>query len=199
MFRWRTLILELHICAGLLCIPYLLIIGISSLNFNHSFLSEKTGAEASTWSEAVSLRPDMERQEMVDQLMSTLSIYGWFIPWASNLDSANSTVVIVNPGKKYVIDIDYNQLSARVSETRGSVSGLFKVLHGLGEPIPHAPWWINSWRYYQSVGLYSMVIWSLGGLFLWITRTGKPLSEQLIMASLFVGCIILIVVLWHTR
>ncbi len=46
----RTLLLQIHLYAGLLCSSYLVIFGISSLNYNHHF-GEAISGDESHWSD----------------------------------------------------------------------------------------------------------------------------------------------------
>lgn len=49
----RSLLLKIHIYAGLICSSYLLIFGISSLNYNYNF--GKPGNEKVTWKRSPNL------------------------------------------------------------------------------------------------------------------------------------------------
>ena len=77
----RTLLLQIHLYAGLLCSSYLVIFGISSLNYNHHF-GEAISVDESHWERQLSLRAFEQdrdrafairaRMEMSDQFESAL-------------------------------------------------------------------------------------------------------------------------------
>ena len=56
----RKLILNLHIYGGLLCFSYLIIFGVTSLNFNHPFAFTTAKAKPTTWEQTIAL-PDLPR------------------------------------------------------------------------------------------------------------------------------------------
>jgi hypothetical protein len=51
----RRISLNVHIYGGLLCFSYLIILGISVLNFNHPFAFTKPQDNATTWTPAMAI------------------------------------------------------------------------------------------------------------------------------------------------
>jgi hypothetical protein len=51
----RKWMLRLHLYLGLVCSGYLIVFGVSSLNFNHPFEFTKPGTEKVTWERTIPL------------------------------------------------------------------------------------------------------------------------------------------------
>ena len=51
----RKIVLNLHTYGGLLCFSYLILFGISVLNFNHPFEFTKPPASVTTWTQPIEI------------------------------------------------------------------------------------------------------------------------------------------------
>jgi len=194
-FNWRT-ILHIHLYLGLLCMPYLIIFSLSSLNFNHHFLPETPLKAKKNWSTQLMLLPREEVDSYADEVMDSLAIFGWFLPWDSYQDSQHIHLAISQPGMQYHIDINKQTGYAEVVENTQSITHIVKLLHFLGETIPNAPWWVNAWQHYQSLTVYAMLFWTITGVYLWARKKNTASSESGLLWGLSILSLILIVGIW---
>ena len=191
---WRTL-LTIHVYAGLLCVPYLIIFSLSSLNFNHHFLSEAPLREEQQGSKQLDLSPQEDLEAFSEVILDSLGLFGWFLPWDSYQDSSLTHIEISHPGKRYEIEVNPKG-KTQVSVKTESSAHLFKILHFLGEDIPHAPWWVNSWKYYQRLTVYAMLFWVVSGVYLWSRKKNRPKAESYSMWAVAILSLIFIALLW---
>ena len=104
----RPILLKIHLYAGLLCSSYLIIFGISSLNFNHHFgRPGKIKGERQTSLPALPAQEDDQR--LADALRDTLGLVGWSLPWETHRsetpDSLYFHLAVSRPGKEYRVRV----------------------------------------------------------------------------------------------
>ena len=183
---------------GLISIPYLLIIAISSLSFNHVLFPEKSSRTPKEYSHTYSIPYDQDKEKIIGALMDSLQIYGWNLPWESSFDSLEAKVNFVHPGKHYATTLSFSTGKVRVIETFKPFGYTIRGLHGLGSAIPKGPWWVNTWPYYQNIALYGMIFWFMTGLYLWYSRKNTRLEKIILMVFSF-ATLILILLIWHNN
>ncbi|MCC7263032.1 MAG: hypothetical protein IT369_10980 [Candidatus Latescibacteria bacterium] len=104
----RTILLKVHLYAGLLCSSYLILFGISSLNFNHHFghpgtlrVERQRGLQA--------LPAISDDQRLAEALRDTLGLVGWMLPWETSrsetTDSLYFRFAVSRPGKQYTVRV----------------------------------------------------------------------------------------------
>jgi len=191
---WRTL-LHIHIYLGLFCLPYLIIFSLSSLDFNHKFLPEKPLKASHTWKTQTHIHPQEDLEAYSGQLLDSLGLFGWFSPWDSYQDSTQIYVAVSQPGKKYHITV-FPDGATMVEEHTETLSHVFRMMHFLGEDIPHAPWWVNSWQYYQDLTVYAMLFWVSTGIILWMRKKKRPVIEDRLLWTAGIVSILFILFIW---
>lgn len=60
----RKTLLNLHLYGGVLCFSYLILFGISSLDFNHSIVFTKWGGSVTTWTQPMPVVEDGEESSL---------------------------------------------------------------------------------------------------------------------------------------
>ncbi len=192
--NWR-LILQIHVYLGLFCLPYLIVFSLSSLNFNHSFLNEQPLLEEKRWTTTHSLTFQEDLEAFSHQVMDELPIFGWYSPWDSYQDSSRVHLVISQPGKTYMVDL-YPSGEVEIVEKTESIENIVKLLHFIGEDIPHAPWWVNLWKHYQSLTVYSTIFWIVSGIYLWARKKKRPVIERRILWGVGILSLLYILCIW---
>lgn len=184
----RTWLLQIHLYIGLFCAPYLLILGITSLEFNHPW-AWMDGKDGTPQQENLSMElPSVEDPKTLGLAMQdSLGLMGWYVPWDSHLDSTSYQVVIVHAGKRYTFTGERNSSTVQMTTVARPFGSILHLLHGLGENVPGAPFWVNAWQYYQDLTVYAIVFWTLSGLILWFQRKkGRLVSAfYLLLATVF--------------
>jgi len=192
----RQLVLTIHAYLGLLCLPYLLIFGISSLDFNHHFMEKEKRTFINSRTIEFQTPPILEGEELGSVLSDSLHIFGWFVPWASWSDNEKHHIRIAHFGKEYEIEKFRNSNAITMKEYALPPGKILFGLHALGEKIPNAPVWINVWKYYQDLTVYASLFWAIAGIYLWATRRKRSSIPFWVLISISLLSLTLMMYLW---
>jgi hypothetical protein len=185
----KKIVLNLHIYAGLLCFSYLLIFGVTSLNFNHPFAFTRAKAEPTYWEQAVSLEdlPRVMEGMTGEQRVATkakanhmvreaLGLFGHQRPWGESYwdakDSNHYHASLVRPGAEYEVDVHLDRNVAKVKETRTNAWMTMRGLHGLHEELPGAPV-MAMWGWYTEFCTFTVLFAGASGVYLWTRRKNE--------------------------
>jgi hypothetical protein len=185
----RKLILNLHIYGGLLCFGYLIVFGVSSLNFNHPLEFTRTTAAPRTWQQAVRL-PDLPRvtDDMTGQqrvaakananhaVRRALRLFGhqrpWGESWWNEQDLSHYHASLVSPGVEYEVDVHLDRDLAIVKETRTNAWRVMIALHGFHGDMPGSVF-ISSWGWYTEFCTFVVLFAGASGVYLWTRRRNE--------------------------
>jgi hypothetical protein len=173
-FRWRRLLLNLHLYGGLFVCWYLVLFGYSSLAFNHPWLLPSADGTTASWE--VEIAPDLQQlpdHQAMDRIRESLDLIGWFLPWTLEKPQPDSLdFELSRPGKKYQIFYNGQTGSAQVESQSTGVGPIVKSLHGLAERIPGSRLtWI--WGLYTELTTWFVFFAVFSGSVLWATRTRR--------------------------
>ena len=176
----RILLLKVHIYAGLVCSSYLLIFGISSLNYNHHF--GKPGKETVRWERSLKL-VDMENDMALSEAVrDALSLIGWPLPWETRRDDhGNFHFGLSRPGKKYTIQVLFDENLVIVEETRRGFWAVVDSLHArMG--VPSSPF-MGLWAAYSELCTWVVLFSAASGVYLWTRR-----QKERFIGWILLGC-----------
>jgi hypothetical protein len=179
----RKIILNVHMYGGLLCFSYLVLLGISVLNFNHPFAFTKSPASVKTWSQPLALRAlqKTDGKTAAEALAirrqnnaAILQALGSFAAPSPNpdggwTDAATYHAHFVRPGKEYDIDVHPDQGSATITQTRANVWALTRDLHGSSAAYPDSIL-AGTWAWYTDLSTFFVVAAGISGVYLWTGR-----------------------------
>lgn len=116
----RAILLKLHLYAGLLCSSYLILFGISSLNFNHHF-GRPAALKVERQRGLNALPAIIDDHRLAEALRDTLGLVGWTLPWetrrSETADSLYFYFAVNRPGKEYRVQVQSpKELSATPDE-----------------------------------------------------------------------------------
>lgn len=195
----RKIILNIHMYGGLLCFSYLIIFGLSSLNFNHPFPFTRARSEPRVWERAIELRdlpritPQMNNDERVKtkadanhQVRRALNLFGHQRPWKESYwntqDPNHYHASLVRPGREYEVDVHVDRGLANVKETRTSTWAILRSLHGLHGEMPDSPF-VSSWAIYTEVCTIVVLFAGASGVYLWTARKNERRIGYVLIAS----------------
>lgn len=165
----RKWMLNLHLYGGLLCAPYLIIFGFSSLEFNHhfSFIEPKTKPAPQNWSAPLSIGFDADNDAMAQSVRDSLGLMGWTIPWNMKRDAAGDLKFeLERPGKSYTIHTDLKNHTAHVEEQPKTFWQIVDSLHALGR-VPNSNF-VLWWGGYTEVCTAFVLFAAVSGIYLWL-------------------------------
>lgn len=161
-------ILDLHLYLSLLCAPYLVVYGLSTLSFNHGWEWISPGEETYVWQQEAG-RPEGDTDlEIAAEIRDSLGLTGGIAPWQVQNSTDELLFVAGGPGKRYEVSWSPQTNVASVRETRSGFWGVMRALHGLGT-INGTSWgWM--WRLYTLTSVGALMFAVTTGLYLWWGR-----------------------------
>ena len=165
----RNWVLRVHLYLGLLCSSYLIVFGVSSLNFNHPFDFTKPRAEKVTWERSMALPPVAENEAESEAVRDALGLMGWTIPWeTSREDSGNLHFGLARPGKHYTIHVLRGDGKVRVDERKEGYWTVVRSLHG-NHGVPRSKL-MTAWGWYTELCTIVVLFAAASGVYLFATR-----------------------------
>jgi hypothetical protein len=181
----RKWILNFHLYGGLICAPYLIIFGFSSLHFNHHFSFVNPEPKTIEWQAPLTVEPGTDPEVMGPTVRDALGLIGWPVPWRSKRDATGDwEIAIERPGKSYVIHTQFSEHRARVEERHKGVWQVINSLHAL-HGVPNASY-VFFWGVYTEVCTWFVFFAAVSGIYLWANsrRERRTGSIAVLAASL---------------
>ena len=167
----RKWVLRLHLYLGLTCCSYLVLFGVSSLNFNHPFAFTKPADQRVTWERSLTLPPvSSDNAAESDAVRDALGLVGWTLPWETTRDAETGDLHfgLARPGKHYAIQVVRGEGRVRVEERREGYWPVLRGLHGL-HGVPRAPV-ATVWGWYTELCTAFLVFAAASGVYLFVAR-----------------------------
>ena len=185
--KWAS---RLHIYLGLVCAPYFLVYGFSTLSWNHpdaAFFA--TAEETSTWTASLESAPHGSDLEIAEDIATSMGLIGHVPRWGVKRAGEKLSFVVNRPGAKFALEFTPRTSSVRVLETR---KGLWNVLRGIhGMTILPRSIWAWSWGAYTIVSIVALLVASLSGLILiWRKATTRRSPWTWLVLALGSGTIL---------
>ena len=191
MRRW---ILRLHLYGMLLCSSYLIILGLSTLNFNHGFGGHHarhgeqapavSSAEPVTWRQEIGRPRGQNKKSQAEQIRDELGLFGWVLEWTiTREDNRDLRLEVARPGRHYAIYYDRAGGQAEVKETRQGVWTIIEAMHGFMGELPNTRL-LAVWGWYTEITVWVVLFAAISGVYLWLT---PKLPRRVGWMSLFGG------------
>lgn len=173
--KWAS---RLHIYLGIVCAPYFLVYGFSTLSWNHPnsafFASaEEAGTEeTSTWTALLEAAPRGSDLEIADSIATSLGLFGHIPQWGLKRRGEILSFAVNRPGARFTLEFTPGSRSVRVLETRKGLWSVLRGIHGM-TVLPRSVWaW--SWGAYTVVSIVALLVASLSGfLLIWRKATTR--------------------------
>lgn len=174
----RKIILNVHIYGGLLCFSYLVLFGVSVLNFNHPFPFTKSPTSVATWDRPMVLpelaKADGKRDGQAvrrDNNRAILRALGSFAAPSPAIDSDwidadTYHAHFARPGKEFNVDVHPSRGTASITQMRASVWTLIRDLHGSAVVYPESRL-ASTWGWYTEICTFVVVAAGISGVYLW--------------------------------
>jgi hypothetical protein len=195
--RLRSVLLNVHTHAGLLCSSYLLIFGLSALNYNHGF-GEPARSDVVSWERPLEL-PDARGDDraFADRIRDSLGLIGWVTSREVRRDDRDDLHFgLTRPGKEYAIHVLFAEGRISVEETRTGFWSVVNLLHALTE-LPRAPF-MRLWGVYTEICTWVVLLSALTGVYLWArTRRERFVGWLLLTGGSGTSLLLLVYVWWR--
>ncbi|MDB5301430.1 MAG: hypothetical protein JWO87_3093 [Phycisphaerales bacterium] len=205
----RRIVLNAHIYGGLICFSYLILFGISILNFNHPFPFTKSPASVATWSRPMALpalaRTDGRngpealkiRRQNNSAILHALGSFAGPSTDGDWIDADTYHAHFMRPGKEYEIDVHPGQGSATIRQTRMNFWALIRDLHGSSVVYPDSIL-ASTWAWYTEICTYVVVVAGISGVYLWSgRRRERRIGLVLLGAAGMVSLSLMLLITFH--
>lgn len=189
----KSLLIKLHLYAGLFTSFYLLAFGASTLIMNHKMDVERKEM-TKTWDAELAVDSKLSDLEMAEQIRDELGIMGWLPRWEFRREALIFTFTVTHPGRKYRIEHNAETNRLLIEEYPKGFVAVFHGLHFLNGKIPNAPLLIRSWLVYQWLSLSIMTVALVLGIWLWLKYNYKS-WQGIAFAGLFIGSVLLMILI----
>ena len=182
---FRKIFLNLHLYAGLLCAPYLVIYGVSSLNFNHQFKFAQPTEQKSSWETSLPKVPvGATHQETADRTRDALGMMGWAPYWELRPgENGDLHFAVEHPGRSYKVHLQASERKAVVEERPKGCWSVLNSLHGLTE-VPNSRL-SQFWGFYTRSSTWVIIFIALSGVWLWTnSKRERKTGTVMILSAL---------------
>jgi len=179
--------------AGLLCSSYLLIFGVSSLNYNHKF--GKPRNEKITWERLLTISNMEDNRALSEAVRDSLGLVGSPPPWEACRDErGNFHFGLSRPGKKYTIHVFFDENRVSVEETREGFWAVINSLHAL-TTVP-ASRFMRLWGSYTELCTWVVVFAAASGVYLWTRRQKERVVGWVLLFGPSGASLLFIIYVW---
>ena len=172
----RKWVLRIHLYLGLLCSPYLIVFGVSSLNFNHPFDFTKPAENRVTWERSLQL-PEVsaDNEAESEAVRDALGLMGWTLPWETRRDVGTGDLHfgLARPGKHYTIHVLRESERVRVEERREGYWTVLRHIHG-NKGVPGSRL-MSAWAGYTELCTLFVLFAAVSGVYLFAARKRERL------------------------
>ena len=179
----QSILQKIHIYGGLACFWYLIILGISSLQFNHHFEFMQQQSDSTIWEQQIS-KIDTAHADLrlAEAIRDSLSLMGWPLPWEMWRDSAALHFEMEQPAKRYFITFSFYNNKITIVEKKKGFWPVFNSLHGSGT-VPNGPF-TTLWQWYTRATVITLIVSIITGIYIWLnTKEDKKTGLIILFVS----------------
>lgn len=177
----QSLLQKIHVYGGLACFWYIIILGVSSLQFNHHFEFMEGKRDSIVWErQSLIMNERMDDLKLAEAIRDSLSLMGWPLPWEMRRDSAALHFAMEQPAKRYFITHVFTTNTATIVEIHKGFWPVFNSLHGAGY-VPNGSV-TNLWKWYTRITVIAGVLSLITGIYIWTTSKEEKRSGLVILA-----------------
>jgi len=179
---------------GLLCFSYLLVLGISTLNFSHAYDLTQTPSSSTTWSQPFPANQIVKtdgksadesraiRRDNNGVILHTLGTFATSTaePDGRWIDPDTYRAHFIRPGAEYEINVHRSQGTASITRKRQSVWATIRGLHGSAVAYTGSIF-AGTWTWYTELCALVVIAQGLTGVYLFaIRRRDRRMSFALL-------------------
>ena len=188
----RKTLPKIHTWLGLLCAPYLIIFGFSSLHFNHQFGFVDAGKHEVNWEQATSVADTSDDGALARSVKDAMNLPGWVPWWLYDRQEDNTFAFNVNrPAKQYRITVDPGRTHAGVVATRAGPVRVLNSLHAL-ENVPGLGF-TKYWKYYTYICVLFVMYAGFSGVYFWSRRGDKTKIDWFLFIGICGGSLLMMI------
>jgi hypothetical protein len=185
----RRRLLDLHLYLGLLCLPYVVVFGVSSILLNHRIRYETKSEWQAQVAPLGAERPIVEADRVWYALDRSGRVQSWTVEMG---DTAGLRFQATRPGRGYQV-VASSDGHVSVVESDYGVLGTLRDLHGLSDR--YNSFWVLGWSVYTELTAVTLVASLVSGTILMLRR-GDGRSRGLWAGGVIAAAAALIAGIW---
>ena len=192
----RKWVLNLHLYGGLLGSSYLVILGLSSIAFNHHMAPDRALLPAITWQHPLTMSVTGDDMEVASKARDALGLFGWPLPWEMHREvNDDLRFDLARPGKYYSIHLNQDKKMIYVAEKRTGYLSVIRELHGFSGELPGAKF-MNIWSVYTEATTWIVFLSLISGVYLWLKRPKERKTGTVYMLAGLTVFFIIFLFIW---
>jgi hypothetical protein len=195
MGRIQEWIRSAHLWAGMIIAPFLVLIAISAMLFNHGWRPTEQAAAVTTGQ--VKLRDDLTGIALARDILGQLGVTGEIDYFGYAPGQPRLTIPVTRPGERIVVNVQVSNGAARIEKRQTGLGAAILYLHK--SPGPHnvavrGNWvWTRVWAWLADGTVYLLLLTSVTGIYLWaLLRQQRRMG----LALLGAGCVCFAALVW---
>lgn len=194
--RLLRMLHKLHIYSGLSASLFLIIAGISALDFQHHFLSHSPKG-GKTCIQQLNVEFLASNDTLIKQINDSIGIYGHIPYWEIRDDSINQvfSYSVFRPGKRYDISVQKKLHKLKITESRMGIGNLLAGLHEGATGAPESMIFAV-WGSYARTATVMAIISILTSVYLWFRKSVKHRWQWFIIGFSFSISTFYILFIW---
>jgi len=179
----QSLLQKIHIYGGLACFWYLIILGVSSLHFNHHFKFMEHRSDSIVWErQSLAVDESLDDLQLAEAIRDSLSLMGWPLPWEMWRDSAALHFAMEQPAKRYFITYNFAGNEVEVIQRSKGFWNVLNALHGAGS-VPNGPF-TTLWQGYTRLTVITVILSIITGVYIWLkSKKDKKTGFVILLVS----------------
>jgi len=144
--KWMNFLDKFHVYGGLFIAGYLIILGLSSLQYQHHFNLPQNDSKK-YWEQRINMPKIEDNLKFKLAVRDSLGLFG-NAPWWQDYkdDQGIHHFMITRPGKSYWIEVPTANNIYKIQESRSSFISVVMALHGLTGGGLEGPAFILVWK-----------------------------------------------------
>ena len=194
--RLNKFLRKLHVYGGLFLSFYVIVLGISSLQFQHRFIEFQPGKKIVTWEQKVEIPEVEDQNQLKASIRDSLSLNGYLPWWEEYTDSTGIYhFMISRPGKKYWVTVPIEGNQIRIDESRTSLLSVIFALHPLTAGFK-GPGFAKVWRIISEIMSILFLVIIVLTIQIWYAKSFSNKKGWIIAGSIASFSILLIILVW---
>jgi len=192
----NTFLRKLHVYGGLFLSFYVIILGISSLQFQHHFLEFQPGSKSVSWEQHIQIPEVEDNNELKSAIRDSLDLNGYLPWWREYTDSLGIYHFLISrPGKQYWVTVTGEDDLIRIDESRMSIMSVVFALHPLTAGF-EGPGFAKIWRIISEIMSILLLVIIVLTLQMWLAKSFTKAWSWVIVGSVASFSILLIILVW---
>jgi hypothetical protein len=180
-----------HVYGGLFGSAFMILMGITALNFQHHFFTPQHNTLES-YQEEIHFTGDLSADSLALEIQDSLGIFGNIVSWEFHSDTAGYLDFLVKrPGYHYRVSLNRKIPLVKVEPVKTGFGDIIYELHKSRGAIGQV-WYFDLWTVYKQVAVVAIFLSIVISIYFWFKKSVKTKQQWGIVIASFTLFITLI-------